>query len=70
MHLQLLEGVAASSAWAVARVIYLECWEDNEADIAFWQRMGYVQFHRLLSPRPDTGERAWLARLVYDRFAI
>ncbi len=70
MHLQLLEGVAASSSWAAARVTYLECWEENEAGIAFWQRMGYVQFHRLLSLRQDTGGRAWLARMVYDRFAI
>ncbi len=70
MHLQLLEGVAASSSWAVARVIYLECWEENEAGIAFWKRMGYVQFHRRLEQRPDNGERAWLARMVYDRFAI
>lgn len=70
MHLQLLEGVAASSSWAVARVIYLECWEENEAGIAFWQRMGYVQFHRLPAPRPDNGVPTALARMVYDRFAI
>jgi len=69
MHLQLLDALVTSRAVAV-RVIYLECWEENEGGVEFWKRMGYVPFHELQVARPDRDERATLLRLVYDRFAM
>ena len=68
IHLQLLEAI--STSWAATRLVYLECWEENEAGVAFWHRMGYVTFHRFQSKRPDNGDKAWLLRMVYDRFAV
>ena len=68
MHLQLLEDIAGS--WAAARVVYAECWEENEGGLEFWMKMQYVQFSRFQLARPDTGAKDWLRRMVYDRFAI
>lgn len=68
IHLQLLEDIARS--WAVARVVYMECWEENEGGLAFWRKMGYQRFSDFELPRPDTGEKARLHRMVYDRYAI
>jgi len=68
IHLRLLEDIADS--WAVARIVYAECWEENAGGLAFWAKLGYLAFSRFQLPRPDNGELDWLCRMVYDRYAI
>jgi len=68
IHLRLLEDIAGS--WAVARIVYAECWEENTGGLAFWEKLGYLRFSRFQLERPDTGKLDWLHRVVYDRYAI
>jgi len=68
IHLRLLEDIARS--WAVARVVYAECWEENAGGLAFWKKLGYIRFSRFQLRRTDIAELGWLHRMVYDRYAI
>ena len=68
MHTQLLDSLRGQ--WAATRVVYLECWEDNEDGIRFWEKRGYTTFHRFQADKPDGTGKAWLRRMLLDRFAL
>ncbi|MFI5281739.1 MAG: GNAT family N-acetyltransferase [Candidatus Dormibacterales bacterium] len=66
MHIWLLtqmEGLLGAP-----RFLYLQCWEENEPAMRFWQRLGYQQFHQTTEQR--AGKSAHLAWLIFDRFMI
>ena len=68
IHVQLLESINAS--WTAARWVYCECWEENEAGVAFWTNLGYEFLERKQRPRPDGNGQGWLRSQVLDRFAL
>jgi ribosomal protein S18 acetylase RimI-like enzyme len=68
IHTQVLEAIRQS--WVGTRLIYLECWEDNQRGVRFWRRLGYEQFADKADERPDGNGEGTLLRMVYDRFAL
>lgn len=67
IHTQLLESLSA--AWPATRLMYLECWEENVAGLAFWHGLGYTAFKIRDTQRPD-GDKARLLSLFHDRFVV
>lgn len=69
IHLQLLEALLPGQ-WAAFRLIYVECWRQNEGGAAFWQKLGYEKFGQAVRPHPETDEPEYLDRYMYDMLLL
>ena len=67
MHTQVLRQV--TEQWAAARVLYLQCWQENEAGIRFWRRLGYEEFAVRPREGPDKAKHL-LVFMLFDRFRL
>ena len=60
-----------STAPGAPRFIYLQCWEDNQGAIRFYESFGFEVFDvRGEEERPYAGEPANLLYMAHDRFRL
>jgi RimJ/RimL family protein N-acetyltransferase len=68
MHTRLLQGMLTQMG--APRFTYLQCWNENEDGLRFWNRLGYETFELTSPPRPDGKGTVQLSWLIHDRFRI